>query len=516
MSTRDDLTATALLGTSRGHLDPGGFTGVAAALVAAIEKAVPGRDATTTLLDAAAALAVAHRATPPVGPAGDPALPGLAPAPARPVAGSVVAARGAHLLRNTDPVAPELLLEWLTALDERGLDLPPRLLETALTHAAAARDPRLVGAVVAVLGARGRWLAAQRTGWCTLVAHHAPPQVDPAGDLDADPVWLHGDLRERTRWWRAVRAGDAQAARTLLEAGWATLKADERSAFLGVVAESATPEDEPLLTSALTDRAASVRLDAAHALHRLPSSAFARGTVRRALDAVTVERRLLRERLVVTFPEPRDDDPFPPPPRGAGAGAHLLQHLVAVTPLDAWRTHLGREPAALVRLARDAQAEALVTGWRHAAIAQRDEAWAAALLDSPDGQDPLLDRVHLVPLVSAADQVRHATAALAGLRADDPVSVRAATSLVTAIPAPWPSTLVEVVVGALTGPVSAMPGTWANDLATRLALAVPPGPTTAQRLRDAATRTNHTPVATALLRAADLVHLRHQIRQELS
>lgn len=65
--------------------------------------------------------------------------------------------------------------------------------------------------------------------------------------------------------------------------------------------------------------------------------------------------------------------------------APVLRQAVAGTELDAWRRHTGLEPAALLNLLRaDAPAwyDVVVTGLVDAAIAQQDQGWSTALLDT--------------------------------------------------------------------------------------------------------------------------------------
>ncbi len=69
------------------------------------------------------------------------------------------------------------------------------------------------------------------------------------------------------------------------------------------------------------------------------------------------------------------------PARGIGAGAWLLEEIVAGTPLSAWTPRFGRDAGAVIGLVRGHDWESpLRHGWARAAIAQRDTAWAGALV----------------------------------------------------------------------------------------------------------------------------------------
>jgi hypothetical protein len=79
------------------------------------------------------------------------------------------------------------------------------------------------------------------------------------------------------------------------------------------------------------------------------------------------------------------DDVDPSPPRGVGLGSWLLEEIVSATPLPFWSTLTGRDPAGVLALpVADGWQPVLLRGLARATAAQRDPAWAAALLDLVD------------------------------------------------------------------------------------------------------------------------------------
>ena len=156
------------------------------------------------VLDAAALLTAARRAGLHARPT---PLPGAAPpdlAPElSPVASSVVAS-------DVCGDNPALLADLLGAAAAAGFRAAAPVLPALLD--AAVRNRSLQPAVRAVLGERGRWLAAQRADWQRVAGAAADPAPD---DL---MVWQTGRSGERRSWLAALRHADPAAARDLLAA----------------------------------------------------------------------------------------------------------------------------------------------------------------------------------------------------------------------------------------------------------------------------------------------------------
>ena len=178
----------------------------------------------------------------------------------------------------------ELLAELLTAASEAGYLAPAPLLPGLLD--AAVRTTALRPAVAAVLGARGRWLAAYRPDWQRVADEALPGRARrPAGIPRSGGRGAGGN---GTPTSSRLRDGDPRAARELLAAGWAREIGAERPAMLAVLARGLSPDDEEFLEAALDDRVEAVRATARRLLSRLPGSAFNRRATERAaavLDA---------------------------------------------------------------------------------------------------------------------------------------------------------------------------------------------------------------------------------------
>jgi Family of unknown function (DUF5691) len=379
----EDLVTAATVGIDRAPLPLDALAGPAAAHAGALDTSDPA----AALLDAAALLSAAARAgRPPTAAAAVvPATPDRAPELSR-RASSVLY----YALRTRDPALLTDLLEAAAAAGFRAAaPMLPALLDVA------ARDRALRPAVCAVLGERGRWLAAYRAEWQRVADTGAPAH---AGDAHADAdhpapddpqAWATGRREERRAWLAAHRRHTPDEARDLLAAGWARETGTDREEFLEILAIGLSPSDEPFLEAALDDRRPAVRQVAARLLAALPASAFGRRAAARGAGLLRVERRGLKRVLAVTLPETADaaaarDGIGTPPPPGVGDRAWLLTELIAAVPLATWPAALGLDRADLVALPEpDGFGADVHAGWRIAAVAQRDAAWAAALLAAP-------------------------------------------------------------------------------------------------------------------------------------
>jgi hypothetical protein len=179
-----------------------------------------------------------------------------------------------------------------------------------------------------------------------------------------------------------MRSIDPAGARRLLESTWGTETPEDRAAFVALLATGLSMDDEPFLEAALDDRRKDVRQAAAGLLWRLPGSRLGARMAERARSLVRTDGA----RVEVTLPEEVDpgmrrDGVVVKPPAGQGERAWWLFQLVAATPLPTWGP-----PRELVGRAEPLLRQA----WATAAARQRDEAWAVALLDVADVDEPAL------------------------------------------------------------------------------------------------------------------------------
>jgi Family of unknown function (DUF5691) len=405
------------------------------------------------LLDTVAAHALRRRA----GVALVPGVPLPAPAPADPagVVGPDAVARVDALLatdsaaRDAVPVRDmagrlDLLAEWLAAA--AGRRIPPELVPALLD--AGRRHHHLRPVLAEVAGPLAHWLAAQRPDW-----GWASAGGPASSTVDGPEVWELGSIGRRGGYLHRLRQRDPARARQLLESGWDTESPDDRAVLLSALKTGLTLDDEPLLERALDDRRRQVRVVAADLLGRLPDSAYGKRMAARARACVDLEG----DGGPIGIEPPgacdramRRDGIASKPPAGTGERAWWLEEILARAPLPVW-------PAPAGFLARPVSDEWAVTvrrGLARAAAAQRDVAWALALVDplivdvATDGQpdDRLLLKA-LYDVLPPEELAARATASLdRGLVGAMAVELEHVLAL---CPRPWPPAVAEAVVAAL-------------------------------------------------------------------
>ncbi|GGJ20214.1 DUF5691 domain-containing protein [Streptomyces brasiliensis] len=446
----EELVTAALLGTDR-RAPVGG---------------APGREAPVALLDAAAMAAVRRRA-------------GLRPAPAarrvepaaedaRPALPEAAARRLALLLadrpgtgggrRGTSPDLMELLPQWLATANAHGYAAPPQTLPALLDAARGRTDLR--PAALAFAGPRALWLARLNPDW-RFALRAAPgggaalPDLQDTGEVQR--LWQEGLFAERVALLGAVRADRPAVARELLEATWATERAEDRLMFLDSLRTGLSAEDEPFLERALSDRSRNVRSTAAELLSALPDSALAARMAVRAAACVALDRTLETPTIAVEAPlecDPRmeRDGVVAKPPTGRGERSWWLGQLMEAAPLGTWPGRLGgRTPEEIVTLpVADGWQGELHAAWCRAAVRQRDATWSRALLGAPSaleaggpGAVSLADRAKLLSVLDTRERAEW----VAGFIATHGLSE--AFQLLGVCAVPWAAPLGRAVVDAL-------------------------------------------------------------------
>jgi hypothetical protein len=383
-------------------------------------------DPAEMLLDQAALLTAARRAGRPAGHA-EP-LPAAEPDP-RPL---VSPAAGCRLARMLSGENRDLLAEWLAAAVDRSLRVPAQLLPGLLDRArqVSPADPELRRLAAAAGGPRARWLAGLNAEW-TFAA---------ANTLAGDDAWRLGDAGQRRGYLTALRAADPGGARDLITAGWDAAGAGERVMFLSVLAAGPAlgAADEPLLEAALGDRADDVRSWAAYLLASLPGSALGRRMAGRGLRGLRLEAGPRGTRLIASPPAECDasmrrDGITPGPAAGRSQLAdrtRLMLEVVARAPLRTWTDAFALAPAAIVAVPSGDWAPVLFVAWSRAAIAQRNQDWAAALINEALTRRPPAmpaENLALNQLARRADPALGAPDALPRPEPGAPLAVRAAS-----------------------------------------------------------------------------------------
>ena len=415
----DELVTAATVGTGTRPLPHTGFhpTTVAAAADDSAEA-----DGAARLLALAAMETAADAVT--VQPAA--AIP-VEPAPAEHL--DVMTDRLADLLLLAVRTDRDVATDLLDTVAKAGLVLPPAALPAFLE---LGRDSRIVPVLTDLVGERGRWLVDLDEDWAIFL----PP--GPGASRIA-----------------ALRQVDPAAARALAVTEWAGASADDRVRLVDAMADGLGLDDVPFLESALRDRSAAVGVRAATLLTRLggrlpldEQPPFGERAVQRARPVVRLVRQGLFRSPALDVVAPESLDPSargdllsgPEPGFRKGQRAWWLEQIIQRAPLSLWENELGRSPVELVALPVVGDfARELHPGWRVAAWAQQNLAWARALLAVPDAP---VD-ASLVGVLPAAEQAALAVRVLDSVEAGDGVVL----PLLTVVAGPWPSDLATAVVG---------------------------------------------------------------------
>lgn len=362
-----EISVAALLGTQRRPFQPE----PAAGDLGAVLTASPDTESERLLLRAAAITALHRRAG---------RLPALAePAallPCPPDEWPRCSARAGVVLDQILSGSRAVLLgEWLAAAAEHHQRVREEHLALLLDQQKALQAvPRSV--LLAVLGERGRWLAAQNPDWNAYVVY--PDEA----------IWHEGQRKQRLAYLTDLRAQDPARARELLTATWEHESPAERAAFLAVLREGSGMADEPFLEAALDDRHKDVRQTAAGLLARMPQSRLSKRMAERAARLLGSKSGLLRSTLSVTLPEEcspamqRDGIPARVPAGlKLGEKAFWLSQIIACVPPATWATAWNRRPDQILEAVhRHEWEEALLEGFSKAAVLHQDEEWLEAAI----------------------------------------------------------------------------------------------------------------------------------------
>lgn len=365
------LLAAAMIGTERQPLAWPAAADPVGALLADATATAP--EPAIGLLRCAAAIAVCSQA----GARGTPAqpLPEPAAAESRPPLSDAIALTALDGALRDGPL--RLQHELLLQLGTAGLRLPPPLLPAALDQ--GRRHAVLRPALTAVLGERGRWLAAQNEPW-----RYA---LGAAETGSAEARWSDGSLEQRRALLADERRRDPAAARERLQAALPELPARERAELVAELAEGLSPADEALLDGLCADRSREVRAAALGLLQRLPASAHA------ARARTRLSPLLTRKDSVTWQIEPPTEagadwaadgvEAARPKHESLGERAWWLYQLARQVPPAWWSAHTGLDAPALLAWARRTDwAEGLLRAWLDALRLAPEAAWCDALLDA--------------------------------------------------------------------------------------------------------------------------------------
>jgi hypothetical protein len=474
-----EVVTAALLGSERQPLTPPSPDNPIAALLAGLDWGDP----EGALLGAAAALALYQRAgqVPTTLPIDTPAdalesatLDYTIPPPCEADELPRCSTRAAtHLMLMLNGQYTEVLTEWLDAATATRQRVPeeslPRLLEMGRTRTDLREH------LLPVLGKRGQWLAQQNPDWeYASTAMHG--EVWLPDDETVTALWETSTKAARIALLRQVRTRSPERARTLLQSTWAQEKAEDRGAFLSVLQDRLSMEDEPWLETCLDDRSQHVRRLAADLLACLPESRLSREMRERVVPLLTFRRGVLtgKGKLAVVLPEECDramqrDGIEPEPPKvlpeeyyramqrdgienvKLGLKAWWLLQMLAIIPPAFWCQQWESTPADLVQAVKGhAWEQPLLDGWVRATNRHQDADWAAALLGEwskrlGDGVVSML--LNALPFERREAFVLQQLAAGRGLHKNN----HALITLLTHCRHPWSAELTRAFLAALRG-----------------------------------------------------------------
>jgi len=331
-----------------------------------------------------------------------------------------------------------LLPEWLSALSSAGQRAQAELLPAVLELGRKREELR--EAILPVLGARGRWLAAQNPIW-----EFALKRFD-------ETLWETGSSKQRRMFLTDLRSRDVDRARELLSSTWAQESPKDRADFLTVFENGLNLEDQAFLEFALDDRRKEVRRAAAALLARLPESALRNRMIDRVRPLLIFKlNRLKRKIIEVILPEAIDKamqrDGVEPKPysQGVGERAWWLQQMLGMISPNVWLQVSGWDLSELIAVAKRGEWKSLLLdGWSQAACLCRDIEWADALLAETDKQEQALSLFQILPYPRQESFIIELLRNSPSLSFDKP-----ARGYVVACSRPWSAKLSRALVNSL-------------------------------------------------------------------
>jgi hypothetical protein len=254
---------------------------------------------------------------------------------------------------------------------------------------------------------------------------------------------------------------------------WKEETPEDRAVFIGTLEVKLSPADEPLLEAALDDKRKEVRRTAANLLACLPDSAF----VKRATDRV---RPLLKfvpgsaggllklkkakpAALEVTLPAECDramqrDGVEPKPLPGLGEKAWWLIQMLEAVPLVRWQGEWDLPVDEILAASHAGEwKKEFFEAWTRAAIRQKNETWAQALLDLAIDTKRLDKLDGLLAAMSPARREGHLTRLL--LNDDDKFRDLQGT-LIAQCRHEWSATFSRAVLAFMQGVAAQELGNW--------------------------------------------------------
>lgn len=338
--------------------------------------------------------------------------------------------------------------EALERMIAAGMILPPEMLPLVLDV-----ERTVHRALVAqVAGERGAWLARFNSDWqwtSDELKHHFEDIADRA-----EAIWRDGSPADRLQALAHWRATDPEKARQEIAGAWRREKAEYRFQMLAKLAPVPLAADEPLLETALDDRATNVRNLAQRLLARIPGSAYSQRAIARADSLLSMGRKKLTATLPEAYEKSWERDGVERKPRqGMDEAAWWLVQIIALTPPAHWVERFGRSPAELIAaLSGDHFAE-ILEGWADATERYRAEDWAPAFLDLWRQRSDRRSALEYIPTLSLPflflPRAQLEAVALGILRQGETKTDPTWIKVAAALPQPWSVEVARAWIAAL-------------------------------------------------------------------
>ncbi|MEZ4592287.1 MAG: DUF5691 domain-containing protein [Chloroflexota bacterium] len=424
MTAWNDTIKTALLGTNRAELPSLPQHNALGQLLAQL----PPQEDAASLLTIAGTVAL-HQQT---GwqPQHQPPTTATPIQPDLPVCPPPIAHQLDQLLEGTISI---LLPEMLEALAQTGHRVPEFLLPSLLEKGKKLSQYRT--AVLAVLGNRGRWLAAQNPEW-----QYASPELDHW--LGLLRVWETAVPPKRHDLLRQLRATHPKLGRQLLAHTWKNNSGLVRHQALKTLDINLSLDDEPFLEAALDDRTHLVRQAAADLLAKLPQSRLAQRMTQHVAGVLRWtphHERAITVRLPQTITPAmlRDGIPGYKPEEKTKVQSQLLTQLINRVPLSYWTETWQKTPQEIVNAALNSGwPRTLTAAFGTAAIRQNEAAWAEAIIVASEFNSSGGRLVPVLPPDRCAALIRQAAQQSTRLQRGEPLFI-----FLQHWPQSWPAAL---------------------------------------------------------------------------
>ena len=277
---------------------------------------------------------------------------------------------GHHLSMMLAGEYADILPEWLRLANKLGIRVPSQYLPDVLTLGKKKQELRAV--ILPVLGKRGLWLAAQNPEWNYVVSE------------DDEKTWETGSLEARQLFLQKLRREDPDRALELLEKSWKKANSQERATLLQVLETGLNINDQRFLEVVLNDRRKQVRDIAAQLLLQLPKSDLVGRMTQRVRSLITLNEKSIEVKLPKNCTQEMTHDGIDQSRYNSGLGekASLFLQMLSCVPPSFWCNTWRKTPTELVKAVNYNQwKKVLLEGWAVAAIRNKDDSWAIALLE---------------------------------------------------------------------------------------------------------------------------------------